>query len=435
MFSSFANPFHKSDKPLTEKGLAGVLHYAGKSSRDIAQFAEDNRVSANSLMAFGALLGDDFNDVTNKLGNMLHQWSNIMMEFSDSIDQYRDMLKIISLKEASLLPSREQKRRIREKIDQLQGSLVAMDKISNLQDQLEQLETVTESDEIEMDNFRRTTTSKALYTFLDGMSAMAGKTNIISTFGKNLVDELHIVPLKPGLERPVYQSEEKTKHVVEYVQKSIYEWNQQTPELNQKVYHGHNSKQLPPVPIKSVSATSSTTPSPTTSTNNKSDKAVFPPRHVSLEEQHKQYSFYKPDQVDDDDNEPSSITTTTTNNNNNSSPDPSYQPHLTQSTNSTTTTTTTKAPLQNNEGGFSNIYLNTHHQHQQQQQYLPNREYEELASSFNSDAVFRGSDDRRKSQRNDAGGFVLPSANPNYIYPSNSTQSANSTKSTDSVTE
>lgn len=61
MFSSFANPFHKSDKPLTEKGLAGVLHYAGKSSRDITQFAEDNRVSANSLMAFGALLGDDFN--------------------------------------------------------------------------------------------------------------------------------------------------------------------------------------------------------------------------------------------------------------------------------------------------------------------------------------------------------------------------------------
>lgn len=61
MFSSFANPFHKSDKPLTEKGLSGVLHYAGKSSRDITQFAEDNRVSANSLMAFGALLGDDFN--------------------------------------------------------------------------------------------------------------------------------------------------------------------------------------------------------------------------------------------------------------------------------------------------------------------------------------------------------------------------------------
>lgn len=361
---------------------------------------------------------------------MLHQWSNIMMEFSDSIDQYRDMLKIISLKEASLLPSRDQKRRVREKMDQLQGSLAAMDKISNLQEQLEQLEAVTESDEIEMDNFRRATTSKALYMFLDGMSAMAGKTNIISTFGKNVVDELHVVPLKVGMERPVYQAEEKTKLVVEYVQKSVYEWDQQTPELNQRIYN----KQLPPVPIKSVSASSSTaakTPSPvpiksvsTGSTTtapspppptNKSGKVVFPPRHVSLEEQHKQYSFYKPDQVDDDDDEP----TTTT-------PPPPDQPHLIQSTSSTTT----KAPLQNNEGGFSNMYLNTHHQ--QRHQYRPNREYEELASSFNSGAVFRGSDNDRnkKSQRHDAGGFVLPSTNPNYIYPSKSTP-VNSSTTTD----
>lgn len=392
---------------------------------------------------------------------MLHQWSNIMMEFSDSIDQYRDMLKVIALKEASLQPSREQKRRVREKMDQLQGSLAAMDKIANLQEQLEQLESVTESDEIEMDNFRRTNTSKALYMFLDGMSAMAGKTNIISTFGKNVVDELHVVPLKPGLERPVYQSEEKTKLVVEYVQKSVYQWNQQTPELNQRIYYGHNNiKQLPPVPIKSASTSSTATPktpspvpiksvsasstaapktpspvpiksvsassttAPKTTSSNRSDKVVFPPRHVSLEEQHKQYSFYKPDQIDDDEEQESTTTT---------SPDPSpYQPHLTQSTSNTTTAT--KAPLQNNEGGFSNMYLNTHHHHHQQQ-YLPNREYEELASSFNSGAVFRGSDDRtsRKSQRHDAGGFVLPSTNPNYIYPSKSTLSVNS--NTDSATE
>lgn len=63
MFSSFGNPFHKSDsnKPLSEKGLNGVLYYSAKSSRDITQFAENNRVSANNLMTFGALLGDDFN--------------------------------------------------------------------------------------------------------------------------------------------------------------------------------------------------------------------------------------------------------------------------------------------------------------------------------------------------------------------------------------
>lgn len=60
MFSAFGNPFHKtSDKPLSEKGLSGVLYYSNKASRDVAQLADDNRVSANNLMTYGALLGDD----------------------------------------------------------------------------------------------------------------------------------------------------------------------------------------------------------------------------------------------------------------------------------------------------------------------------------------------------------------------------------------
>jgi hypothetical protein len=60
MFSAFANPFHKtSERPLSEKGLSGVLYYSNKSSKDVAQLADDNRVSANNLMTYGALLGDD----------------------------------------------------------------------------------------------------------------------------------------------------------------------------------------------------------------------------------------------------------------------------------------------------------------------------------------------------------------------------------------
>lgn len=57
MFSAFS--FHKSDKPLSEKGLEGVLQYSAKSSRHVAQLADDNRVSANNLMTYGAMLGDD----------------------------------------------------------------------------------------------------------------------------------------------------------------------------------------------------------------------------------------------------------------------------------------------------------------------------------------------------------------------------------------
>lgn len=57
MFSAFS--FHKTDKPLSEKGLDGVLQYTSKSSRHVVEFADDNRVSANNLMTYGACLGDD----------------------------------------------------------------------------------------------------------------------------------------------------------------------------------------------------------------------------------------------------------------------------------------------------------------------------------------------------------------------------------------
>lgn len=57
MFSSFN--FHKSDKPLSEKGLDGVLSYSAKSSKHVAQLADNNRISANNLMTYGAMLGED----------------------------------------------------------------------------------------------------------------------------------------------------------------------------------------------------------------------------------------------------------------------------------------------------------------------------------------------------------------------------------------
>ncbi|KAI9343354.1 Eisosome component PIL1-domain-containing protein [Pilaira anomala] len=523
MFSSFGNPFHKSDsnKPLSEKGLNGVLYYSAKSSRDITQFAENNRVSANNLMTFGALLGDDFNDVTNKLGNALLEWSNIMMEFSDSIDQYRENMKIISLKEASLQPGRDQKRKLREKIDQLQGSLSSLDKIAALEDQLTHLDHLTELDEIEMENFKRITTRKGLYTLLEGMSAMAGKTNIISTFGKNIVDELYVTPLKLGEERPIYQAEERTKGLLEYLIKSVEDWSPTTKVNN----NHHHSKDLPPVPISSTSSVQS----------NSNDPIVLPPRHISLEEeQHKQYSFYKPDEVvlleDQLDlsspppiptqstisppihsasSRPTSSTppsfptqssstkttttppiprptqsTSTTRPTNPPIPRPTQStstgtarptfpisppiPRPTQSTstthlprpipptsaprpmqsNSTSTTTTSSnyrrptpspsppppPPFNQYQPGFSNFYLNT--QQQNYPNYLPNKEYEELASSYHSGAVFRGGcdddkeeeDDKttttKRNSKHDAGGFVLPSTNPNYIYPSTSTSTS-----------
>ncbi|EPB87632.1 hypothetical protein HMPREF1544_05616 [Mucor circinelloides 1006PhL] len=422
--------FHKSsDRPLSEKGLLGVLEYSQKSSRCIGQLADDNRVSANNLMTYGSVLGDDLTDVTNKLGHLLIQWSNILMEFQDAVDQYRDTLKSISVKESSLQPSRDQKRKLREQIERLQSSLSSMDKVNNLKEQLAQLEEFTAPDEAEMSNFKRIATREGLYLLLNGMHAMSSKSDIISTFGKYIVDELDVDPVKVGEERRPYLGSEKTKRIQEDAQRAIEQWNPDKTKVRRTLtaHHGHNPlivKQLPPVPPKDVEAVSPT-PSATASTKseaskNSAEEASVPPRVVSLEEQNKQYSFYKPDEVVEDEDEPRPSASTST------------------------STATTNTP--HGGGGFSSVYL--HHSspfqsqqqpfQQQQQQlnqqnlyqfyqhYLPPRPYDEMKSIFSPGAVFKG----EETKKHDAGGFVLPSTNPNYHpNPSTSSRSVSSSKS------
>ncbi|KAF1797360.1 Eisosome component PIL1-domain-containing protein [Mucor lusitanicus] len=418
--------FHKSsDRPLSEKGLLGVLEYSQKSSRCIGQLADDNRVSANNLMTYGSVLGDDLTDVTSRLGHLLIQWSNILMEFQDSVDQYRDTLKSITVKEASLQPGRDQKRKLRDQIERLQNSLSSMDKVNNLKEQLAQLEEFTAPDEAEMSNFKRIATREGLYLLLNGMHAMSSKSDIISTFGKYIVDELDVDPVKAGEERRPYTGAEKTKRIQEDAQRAIEQWNPDKAKVRRTLtaHHGHNPlivKQLPPVPPKE-DAVVSPTPSATTSTkSDNTEEASVPPRHVSLEEQNKQYSFYKPDDVVEDEDEPRPSAST-----------------------STTTTHTTHGG-----GGFSSVYLHHSSPFQSQQQpfqpqqqlnqqnlyqfyqhYLPPRPYDEMKSIFSPGAVFRG----EETKRHDAGGFVLPSTNPNYR-PNPSTSSRSVSSSARSIT-
>lgn len=340
---------------------------------------------------------------------MMLQWSNIMIEFSDAIDQYRETLKSVVIKEAALQPARDQKRKIKEKIEQLGTSMQSLDKLEILNEQLRQLEEETEPDEVEMKNFKRMATREALYIFLNGMHAMASKTDIISTFGKYIADELNVDPVKPGEERPLYEGTEKTKRITEDAQRALSEWNPDKTKIRRTLtsHHGHNPliiKRLPTLPKSSSTKTnessSSVTPSPSTSSNSVKSDVVIPPRNTSLEEQHKQYSFYKPDDV------------VTTESEEELSPAPSAPP----------------------TGGFSSMYLNNHYQqpslnqqnlYQFYQHYLPPKSYEEMTKTFSPGAVFRSDE----SKKHDAGGFVLPSTNPNFaLSPSRSAKSDDGTE-------
>ncbi|KAI8068119.1 Eisosome component PIL1-domain-containing protein [Gilbertella persicaria] len=366
--------FHKSsEKSSSEKGLSNVLEYTQKSSRDISQLADNNRMAANNLMAYGSHMGDDLTDVTHKLGQLLTTWSNILMEFSDAVHQYQDTLKSISLKEEALQPSREQKRKLNESIERLQGSYASMDKMNALKTQLRELEAFTEPDEVEMTNFKRIATREGLYLLLNGMHAMASKTDIISTFGKYIVDELDVAPIQPGQVRPPYEAMNKTKRIQEDAIRAIEAWHPDKTKVRRTLtsHHGHNPlvvKELPPLPVDP--------------------------------EENRQYSFYKPDEEAVDQQERTE------------------QEEEEQEKKQVQEDHAHSHPM--TPAGLSSVYphhayqppFNQHNLYQFYQHYLPPRSYEDMSMAFSPGAVFRGIEEQEQ-EKHDAGGFVLPSDNPN----------------------
>ncbi|KAI9264464.1 Eisosome component PIL1-domain-containing protein [Sporodiniella umbellata] len=351
-------PFHKSnEKSLSEKGLSGILEHTSKISKGIVQVADDNRIASNNLIMYGSPLGEDLTDVTGKMGNLLVEWSTVLMEFSDSIEQYRETLKSITAKESTLQQSRDQKRKMKEQIDKLSESALATDRMNALKEQLKELEEFTAPDEIEMDNFKRVATREALYLMLNGMFALSSKTDIISSFGKYIVDELNTDPIQPGEERPPYHGTAKTKRVQEDARNAIYNWKPDQGKLRRTLtsHHGHNpliakaNKDLPPVP-----------PNP----DDLPDETVDMPEPTPVKTPN---PMYKPDAVD-------------------------LGVHHTF-----------------NSPGFVNGHnqpLNQQNLYQFYQNYLPPKSYEEMSRAFSP--VFQ-------EKRHDVGGFVLPSTNPNFM--------------------
>ncbi|CAO3680794.1 unnamed protein product [Rhizopus stolonifer] len=354
------NPFHKlaNEKSLSEKGLSGIVDHTSKISKSIVQVADDSRVASNNLIMYGSPLGDNLTDVTGKMGNLLVEWSTVLMEFADSVEQYRDTLKSISTKESTLQQSRDQKRKLKEQIEKLQESATATDRMNALKEQLKDLEEFTTPDEVEMDNFKRVATREGLYLLLNGMHAMASKTDIISTFGKYIVDELNTDPVQPGEERPAYQGTQRTKLVQDDARRAVYNWKPDQGKLRRTLtsHHGHNplivkvNKDLPPVPPEADDLPDEE-PSENASESvlTETDDLVYKPDAADMGVHH---TFNSPGFVN-----------------------PLGQP------------------------------LNQQNLYQFYQNYLPPKPYEEMSRAFSP--VFH-------EQRRDVGGFVLPSDNPNF---------------------
>ncbi|CAO3628898.1 unnamed protein product [Cunninghamella blakesleeana] len=429
--------------------------------------ADERRIAADNLVIYGRPLGDDLTDVTSKMGNLLSQWSKVLGDFAGNCDQYQLTLKSIAERESRLLPSREKRKKFEDQLSKLKSNNEEDDetssKINEVTQQLNDLKHATATDEREMDNFKRIAVREAFYLLLNGMHEMASKTDVLSSFGKYIVDELDVTPVKEGDERQPYKGSEQTHRILNDATYAIENWKPDGTKVRRTLtsHHGRNplvskNKALPPSPTKLTDDNNKeeddnkeddTKEIETKDDDNEEEEeeekenndneneenhevneslptSSIPNPHLQhikhgIEKQDSVYSLHKPDAVDEMDN----------NNNNYEGVDdaipplpssPRFTPASVYSPNITEV-------QPDHTGGFSTVYLGLpDHQklYQFYTNYTPPKSYDDMAAHLLSpQAVFHPSPKLSNNNRIEAGGFALPSHHPhaqqhiNFLHP------------------
>ncbi|KAI9309571.1 Eisosome component PIL1-domain-containing protein, partial [Cunninghamella echinulata] len=330
--------------------------------------ADDRRIAADNLTIYGTPLGDDLTDVTGKMGNLLSQWSKILSDFAGNCDQYQLTLKSIAERESGLHPSREKKRRLEEQIQKLTADNQPDEegtKLNDLKQQLNSLKEATAADEREMDNFKRIAVREAFYLLLNGMHEMASKTDVLSSFGKYIVDELDVTPVKDGDERQPYKGSEQTHRILNDATYAIENWKPDGTKVRRTLtsHHGRNplvtkEKALPPSPDNdnTIETNEQEHENNENAISSQQEQKNGPGKQESF------YSLHKPDAIDETE----------------------Y------------------------EGGLPD------HQklYQFYTNYTPPKSYEEMQHILSPQAVFHPSPTLSNNSRIDVGGFVLPGSSP-----------------------
>ncbi|KAI7862812.1 Eisosome component PIL1-domain-containing protein [Spinellus fusiger] len=421
-----------------DKSLQDLLGSEKKFISLLTQVAEERRIAASHLVRYASPLGDDLSDVTKKLGNLFTLWSNVFIEFAGSCEQYRETIKTIGERDSLLTEGREKKKRLRENIERLQETRPdAVEKMEDLKAQLTLLTEATDPDEVEMGNFKRVASREALYLLLNGMQELSSKTDIIASFGKYIVDELEVTPLKLGEAVAEYQGTEKTLRIVKDATHALDNWKPDKAKVRRTLtsHHGRN----PLIPPRTSSIEPNIKRYSLETTNNKPKESpesnTHPDTHQDDMEKKdtketslavndtptthltvKHHSLRKPDESGAHP-DPSLLPQQSDYNEHEAMPSSTHHPPFIMPL-----PTPTHPPPPH---GLSHVYLGLlDHQklYQFYQQYTPPKPYEEMARLLGSPAVFHplpstSQKSTRLGLRADPGGFVLPKENPNYLSP------------------
>lgn len=210
--------------PELARKLSQLVKIEKNVLRSMEIVANERRDAAKQLSLWGVENDDDVSDITDKLGVLIYEISELDDQFIDRYDQYRLTLKSIRDIEASVQPSRDRKDKITDKIAYLKYKDPQSPKIEILEQELVRAEAECLVAEAQLSNITRSKLRAAFNYNFDSIIEHSEKIALIAGYGKALLELLDDSPVTPGETRPAYDGYEASKQIIIDAEAALNEW-------------------------------------------------------------------------------------------------------------------------------------------------------------------------------------------------------------------
>ncbi|CUS20748.1 LAQU0S01e13784g1_1 [Lachancea quebecensis] len=223
-----ANSFRKNTAgafgPELSRKLSQLVKIEKNVLRSIEVAANERRDAAKQLSIWGLENDDDVSDITDKLGVLIYEMSELDDQFIDRYDQYRLTIKSIRDIEGSVEPSRDRKAKITDKIAYLKYKDPQSTKIEVLEQELVRAEAESLVAEAQLSNITRSKLRAAFNYQFDSVIEHSEKLALIAGYGKALLELLDDSPVTPGETRPAYDGYDASKQIIIDAETALNDW-------------------------------------------------------------------------------------------------------------------------------------------------------------------------------------------------------------------
>ncbi|CCK68408.1 Eisosome component PIL1/LSP1 family protein KNAG_0A07550 [Huiozyma naganishii CBS 8797] len=211
--------------PDLSRKLSQLVKIEKNVLRAMETAANERREAATQLSLWGLENDDDVSDITDKLGVLVYEMSELDDQFIDRYDQYRLTMKSVRDIENSVQPSRDRKDKVADRIAFMRYKEPDnVQKIEVLEQELVRAEAESLVAEAQLSNITRSKLKAAFNYQFESMIEHSEKVALIAGYGKALLELLDDSPVTPGETRPAYDGYEASKQIIIDAEAALNEW-------------------------------------------------------------------------------------------------------------------------------------------------------------------------------------------------------------------